>query len=105
MVEHEYSKPNQKIALVTGGAKRVGAAIARSLVEAGYAVVVHANNSLDEAEALAAELRQSSGDVKAIRADLSKEADRDGVIAKAMACFGPLSLLRSAAGFFGRNLF
>ena len=100
MVELEYSKPNQKIALVTGGAKRVGAAIARSLVEAGYAVVVHANNSLDEAEALAAELGQSSGEVKAIRADLSKEADRDGVIAKAMACFGPLSLHVNSAAIF-----
>jgi len=100
MVEHGYSKPHQNIALVTGGAKRVGAAIARSLVEAGYAVVVHANTSLEEAEALAAELRQAGGQVKAIRADLSNPSDREGVIAKACACFGPLTLLVNSAAIF-----
>jgi NAD(P)-dependent dehydrogenase (short-subunit alcohol dehydrogenase family) len=100
MVEHEASKPNQNSALVTGGAKRVGAAIARSLVEAGYAVVIHANSSLEEAEALAAQLRQAGGKAQALRADLSKAPEREGLIAKARACFGPLSLLVNSAAIF-----
>jgi NAD(P)-dependent dehydrogenase (short-subunit alcohol dehydrogenase family) len=45
-----------KIVLITGGAKRLGAAMARALAAAGYGVVIHANNSVSEAETLAAEL-------------------------------------------------
>ncbi len=53
--------------LVTGGAKRVGAAISRQFGGAGWHVVVHCNRSLAEAEALAAEL--PSGE--AVRCDLA----------------------------------
>ena len=46
-----------RAALVTGGAKRVGLAITRALVEAGYAVAVHANSSRKEADAVCADIR------------------------------------------------
>lgn len=52
--------------LVTGGAKRLGAAIARRLVADGHQVVVHYGRSREEAEALAAEL-----DGKAVGGDLA----------------------------------
>lgn len=41
------------VALVTGGAKRIGAAICRELAGAGYAIVIHCHRSLVEAEKLA----------------------------------------------------
>lgn len=64
-----------KAVLVTGGAKRIGAAISRRFAEAGWHVVIHCNRSLAEAETLAAEL-PSAG---AVRCDLA-----DGGAALAM---------------------
>ncbi|TKB30360.1 MAG: SDR family NAD(P)-dependent oxidoreductase, partial [Mesorhizobium sp.] len=43
-------------ALVTGGAKRIGRAIVEDLAGHGFAVAIHCNRSLAEAEALAAEI-------------------------------------------------
>jgi NAD(P)-dependent dehydrogenase (short-subunit alcohol dehydrogenase family) len=42
--------------LITGGARRIGAAVAGALVRQGYAVVLHANRSRGEAEILAGEI-------------------------------------------------
>jgi NAD(P)-dependent dehydrogenase (short-subunit alcohol dehydrogenase family) len=42
--------------LITGGARRLGAAMARTLRDAGYDVIIHAHHSVDEAQALAAEI-------------------------------------------------
>jgi NAD(P)-dependent dehydrogenase (short-subunit alcohol dehydrogenase family) len=53
--------------LVTGGAKRIGAAIARSFGEAGWHVVIHYGHSGDEAEALAATLPSA----ECVQCDLS----------------------------------
>ena len=60
--------------LVTGGARRIGAAISRRFAEAGWHVVIHCNRSLADARALAAEL--SSAEVE--RCDL---ADSDAAVA------------------------
>jgi pteridine reductase len=43
--------PERRVALVTGGAKRIGAAICRALSGAGYAVVIHCHASVEAAEA------------------------------------------------------
>src|SRR5690606_27886946 len=61
--------------LVTGGAKRIGAAIARRFAEAGWHVVIHCNRSMTAAEALAGELPSA----EAVRCDLA-----DGGAALAM---------------------
>ena len=53
--------PSPRAALVTGGARRIGRAIALALARAGYAVAVHANRSRAEAEALAAEIAARAG--------------------------------------------
>ena len=49
----------QPVALVTGGAIRVGAAIVRELAARGYRVAIHANTSLDRAQELATELNDA----------------------------------------------
>ncbi len=54
-------------AIVTGGAKRIGAEICRALAADGWHVLIHCNRSVAEAEALAAELGQAS----VVRAELA----------------------------------
>jgi NAD(P)-dependent dehydrogenase (short-subunit alcohol dehydrogenase family) len=79
------------VALVTGGAKRLGAAIARRLAADGHRVVIHYGRSRDEAEALAAELGGS-----AVGCDLADLAAVDGLIARA----GPVDVLVNSASQF-----
>jgi NAD(P)-dependent dehydrogenase (short-subunit alcohol dehydrogenase family) len=81
--------------LITGGAKRLGAAMARALAAAGYGVVIHANASVTEAEQLAAEL---AGHVV-----LGNLADPDvppRLIDEAMRKAGPLYGLINNASVF-----
>jgi pteridine reductase len=63
-----------QVALITGGARRVGAVVARTLASAGYSVVIHANRSIAEAEALAAELTAAGSPSMALAADVRDEA-------------------------------
>ncbi len=88
------------VVLVTGAARRVGAAISRCLSREGYAVVLHANGSMDAAVALAAELREQGGQAAAVAADLSVASERDQLIEQAATCFGSISLLVNNASVF-----
>ena len=88
-----------RAALITGAARRIGAAIARALAREGYALVLHANRSRGEAEALAAEIEGAGGRARVVLADLADPAAVDRLIAAA-AAFGPLSLLVNNAGEF-----
>ena len=94
-----------RVALVTGGARRIGAAIVRSLAQSGYAVAIHANRSVVEAEALCAEIGAAGGRAAVIAADL---ADRDAVgrlVGAAVAAMGRLTLLVNNAGEFETDVF
>jgi NAD(P)-dependent dehydrogenase (short-subunit alcohol dehydrogenase family) len=90
----------QRAALVTGGAKRVGLAITRALVEAGYAVAVHANTSRGDADALCAGIRAKGGRAAAVQADLSDHAQVLKLVPAATAAIGPLTLLVNNASIF-----
>jgi NAD(P)-dependent dehydrogenase (short-subunit alcohol dehydrogenase family) len=87
-------------ALVTGGAKRIGRAIAEDLAAHGFAVAIHANRSLAEAEALAARIVAGGGRAAAIRADLTDMVVTGGLVAAAEAALGPVSLLVYSASIF-----
>lgn len=89
-----------RAALVTGGAKRIGAAIVRALVQAGYAVAVQARGSRGEADALCAEIAAGGGQARTVLAEL---ADHDAVLRLvdvARAAVGPLTLLVNNASEF-----
>jgi NAD(P)-dependent dehydrogenase (short-subunit alcohol dehydrogenase family) len=90
---------SRKAALITGAGRRIGAAIARALSGAGYAVVLHANRSRAEAETLAAEIVGKGGRAAVVLADLADPAAVEGLI-KAAAAFGPLTLLVNNAAAF-----
>ncbi len=90
----------RKVALVTGGAKRVGAAIVRALAAEGYAVVIHCNTSRAEAEALAGEIGASGGRAAVIAADLGNPDAVAGIMTDAAKAFGPPTLLVNCASVF-----
>ena len=92
-----------KVALVTGGALRLGAAIVRRLAAEGWKVVIHCNTSLQPAEALAAELRGAGQEAAVVQADLSDRAAVDGLVAAASRPFGPLTCLVNNASVFRRD--
>ncbi len=81
-----------KVAIVTGGARGIGAAIARELASAGARVLVNYRSSADAAEALAAEL-----DGLAVRADVGTTAGCEALIAAASDA-GGLHVLVNNAG-------
>jgi NAD(P)-dependent dehydrogenase (short-subunit alcohol dehydrogenase family) len=95
-----HSAPAPRVALVTGAADRIGAAIARGLAAEGWAVIVHCRHSRDKAEATAAGIAANGGRAAVVAADLADRTERAGVIAAAAAQFGPLTLLVNNASSF-----
>jgi pteridine reductase len=88
-------------ALVTGGARRVGAAIVRALHGAGANVVIHCHRSMAAARALADELESARADSTAVIAcDLLDTQALPGVIARAHERFAALHLLVNNASSF-----
>lgn len=83
----------QRTAIVTGGAKRIGAALVRALAADGWHVVIHCNTSVAEANALAAEV----GNASVVAADL---AHPDAAATIVAAAPGPLGLLVNSASRF-----
>src|SRR5260221_4411451 len=93
------TKNTPRLALITGAARRIGATIALTLARAGYAVVLHANHSREDAERLAATIMGSGGRACVVLADLADHEAVRGLIPSA-AAFGQLSLLVNNAGEF-----
>ncbi|MBS0376608.1 MAG: pteridine reductase [Proteobacteria bacterium] len=90
-----------QVALITGGARRLGAAIARELHAAGLRVLIHHRASADEAAALAAELNAARPDSATTHAaDLLDLAALPGLVAAALAAFGRLDVLVNNASTF-----
>ncbi|MDJ0931548.1 SDR family oxidoreductase [Breoghania sp.] len=90
-------------ALVTGAAKRIGRAIARDLAADGWPVAIHANQSFEQAETLADEIRQSGGRAHVLRADLRDISALPGLVAETTRTLGPPQLLINNASIFERD--
>jgi NAD(P)-dependent dehydrogenase (short-subunit alcohol dehydrogenase family) len=87
-----------RTALVTGGAKRLGAVFARTLAADGFKVAVHFSNSDADAHALAREI----GGV-ALKADLAREAEVQKLARAAREALGPLGVVVNNASRFERD--
>ncbi|HEX9641784.1 MAG TPA: SDR family NAD(P)-dependent oxidoreductase [Candidatus Krumholzibacteria bacterium] len=88
-------------ALVTGGARRLGAAITRELSAAGYSVAIHFHESEAAAHALVDELVDRDREAIAYQADLRDPSDCRGLVAAAWSELEAVSLLVNNAGSFG----
>jgi NAD(P)-dependent dehydrogenase (short-subunit alcohol dehydrogenase family) len=89
----EFEGP--RTAIVTGGAKRIGAALCRALAEDGWHLLIHCNRSIAEAETLAGEL----GNATAVSADLADPGVADKIFAAAEALPPPRLLVNNASLF------
>lgn len=90
----------RQVALVTGGGKRIGAAIVRHLAGAGYAVVIHYHRGQADAESLAAELEDCGCRAATIGGDLAALDTLPALMAGAARPFGPPDLLVNNASAF-----
>ncbi|CAB3922930.1 SDR family oxidoreductase [Achromobacter anxifer] len=88
----------QRIALVTGGSRGIGAAIVRRLARDGYAVAINYASSAAEAEALAGEIGAAGGRAMAVRADVSKAAEVRAMFDQVEAGLGRIDVLVNSAG-------
>lgn len=98
----EFGFPHtaSRTAIVTGGARRIGAALVRALAADGWHVAIHCNASRVEADALAAEIRASRGTASVIVVDLARADCGSAVVAAAGLDAPPLGLLVNNASRF-----
>jgi NAD(P)-dependent dehydrogenase (short-subunit alcohol dehydrogenase family) len=89
-----------KAALVTGGALRIGRAIALRLAREGWCVAIHCNRSLTAAETLAAEIKSAGGQAEIFSAPLDEAETPERLIKEVTARLGPLACLVNNASLF-----
>ena len=96
------TQPNQSphVALVTGAADRIGAAIAEALAGAGHAVLIHYRSDEAGARSVRDAILAEGGRAEIIQADLSDRAARRALVANAARPFGPLTTLVNNASTF-----
>ena len=99
----DISRDIPRVALVTGGAKRIGRAIALALAEAGFAVAVHCRDSREAAAETAAAVRARGVRATVLQADLADEAATQRLLADAAAALGPVGVLVNNASIFERD--
>jgi len=92
------STVKNKVAIVTGASRGIGAAIAQSLAEAGAKVIVNYAGSRASAEEVVKNIVTAGGQAKAVQADVSKPADVDRLFDEAIAAYGRVDVLVNNAG-------
>ena len=92
-----------KVALVTGGAIRVGRGISLGLAAAGAHIVLNYHSSVAASNETAAEIRALGVEVLPLQADVSKSVDVDCLVERAMQHFGRLDILINSASVFERT--
>ena len=92
-----------KVALVTGGAARVGKSISESLSAKGCKVIVHYNNSKTQAVRTIESMRRRGAEGIIVKADITVDADVDSLLARSEEKYGHIDILVNNAGLFFRT--
>ncbi|MGA7522242.1 MAG: glucose 1-dehydrogenase [Acidobacteriaceae bacterium] len=94
------SRLKNKVAVVTGASKGIGAAIARNLAAEGAAVVVNYATSREGADRVVKDITARGGKAVAVQGDVAKAADVERLFAEAQKAFGRLDVLVNNAGVY-----
>ena len=89
-----------KVAVVTGASKGIGAAIAKKLAEDGASVVVNYASSKAGADTVVAAIEKAGGKAVAVKGDVSKASEANGIVDAAIAKFGRLDILVNNSGIY-----
>jgi NAD(P)-dependent dehydrogenase (short-subunit alcohol dehydrogenase family) len=93
----------QKVLIVTGGSRGIGAATARLAAQRGYAVCVNYRRNRAAADALVSEIAAAGGTALAVGADVASEPDVVNLFATVDARLGPLAGLVNNAGILEKQ--
>jgi pteridine reductase len=91
---------NGKVAIVTGGAVRLGRALALALAEQGARLVIHYGSSAGPAQETVTEIKAMGSDALAVRADFSQSGQAPSIVERAVAHFGQVDILVNSAAIF-----
>jgi 3-oxoacyl-[acyl-carrier protein] reductase len=94
------SKLTDKVAVVTGASKGIGAAIAKTLAAHGAAVVVNYVSSKSGADLVVEAITSAGGRAVAVQGDVSKSAEAKGLVDAAIATYGRLDILVNNSGVY-----
>jgi 3-oxoacyl-[acyl-carrier protein] reductase len=94
------SRLKNKVAVVTGASKGIGAGIAKGLAAEGASVVVNYASSKEGAEKVVAEIKAQGGNAIAVQGDMAKAADVERIFAETKKAFGRLDVLVNNAGVY-----
>lgn len=89
-----------RVCLVTGAARRLGRQIALTMAQSGWDVVVHFNQSSEQAQGVVAEIKRLGRNAAAIGADLDAEDQIHGLFNEAKMQLGPLTCIVNSASRF-----
>jgi 3-oxoacyl-[acyl-carrier protein] reductase len=85
-------KLSNKVAIVTGSSKEIGAEIARGLAAAGASVAVNYASSRNVADNVVAEIAGAGGRAVAIHGDVANASDAEHLFTEAAGHFGPIDI-------------
>ena len=97
MISERHPASATGVAIVTGGSRGIGRAVARTLAGGDYAVVVNYMNSRAAADAAVAEILAANGTAVAVRADVADELDVERLFGETIEAFGGIDVVVHAA--------
>lgn len=96
----EGQRLDGKVALVTGASSGIGQVAALAFGEAGASVVAHGHSRIENAEAVAKQIREGGGNAIAVKADMAKRPEIDAMVDSAVEEFGGVDIALCNAGIF-----
>lgn len=105
MVENQEKNIANKIAVVTGGSRGIGAEIVKKLARSGYKVILNYNHSEQCAKNVENELKKEGFTVDVFKADVSHREEADKLINFVLEKYGKIDVLINNAGISQTRLF